>query len=25
VMVGGQWVVNDNVVTAARPGKALRH
>ncbi len=25
VMVGGQWVVNDNVVTTARPGKALRH
>ena len=25
VMVGGQWVVKDNAVTAARPGKALRH
>jgi N-acyl-D-amino-acid deacylase len=25
VMVSGQWVVKDNVVTAARPGKALRH
>ena len=25
VMVDGEWVVKDNVVTAARPGKALRH
>jgi N-acyl-D-amino-acid deacylase len=25
VMVAGQWVVRDNVVTAARPGRALRH
>jgi len=25
VMVSGEWVVKDNVVTAARPGKAIRH
>jgi N-acyl-D-amino-acid deacylase len=25
VMVAGEWVVKDNVVTTSRPGKALRH